>query len=107
MGGEARAAVLRIAGAPADVPVGNVAQLFLEAADSYRKPDALRYKRDGSWHDISHQQVYDDVRRVALGLTALGVEFKYIVHGGTVLTVLQRLFNGFCIFTNKSQVKHG
>ncbi|MGD2151984.1 MAG: long-chain fatty acid--CoA ligase [Gemmatimonadales bacterium] len=74
MQGESRSPLLRIAGAPADSPEGNVAQLFLEAVDSHRKPNALKYKRAGSWQDISHQQVYDDARRVASGLATLGVE---------------------------------
>lgn len=74
MEGDTRTPVLRIAGAPADVPEGNVAQLFLDAMDSHRRPNALRHKRAGTWHDVSHQQIYDDVKRVALGLAALGVE---------------------------------
>jgi long-chain acyl-CoA synthetase len=74
MEGDTRSPVLQVAGAPADGPEGNLARLFLEAVDTHRKPDALRYKRAGSWHDVSHQQIYDDVKRVALGLAALGVE---------------------------------
>ncbi|NIN71211.1 MAG: AMP-binding protein [Gemmatimonadetes bacterium] len=74
MQGDTSTPVLRIAGAPADDPQGNVAQLFLEAVDTHCKPNALRYKKAGSWYDISHQQIYDDVKRVALGLAALGVE---------------------------------
>ncbi|UCC83393.1 MAG: long-chain fatty acid--CoA ligase [Gemmatimonadota bacterium] len=74
MEGDASTSVLRIAGAPADDPQGNVAQLFLEAVDTHRKPNALRYRKAGSWYDISHQQIYDDVKRVALGLAALSVE---------------------------------
>jgi long-chain acyl-CoA synthetase len=74
MEGDTSTPVLRIAGAPADSPEGSVAQLFLEAVESHRKPDALRYKQAGTWHDISHQQIYDDVKRVALGLAVLGVE---------------------------------
>jgi long-chain acyl-CoA synthetase len=75
MEGDAGTAVLRIAGAPAaDGHQGNVAQLFLEAVDRHGKPNALRYKQAGAWHDISHRQIYDDVKRVALGLAALGIE---------------------------------
>ncbi len=74
MEGGTSSPVLRIAGAPADGPRGNIAQLFLEAVDTHRKPDALRCKQGGIWRDISHQQIYDDVKRVALGLAAVGVE---------------------------------
>jgi long-chain acyl-CoA synthetase len=72
--GDTSTRILRTAGARADGPEGNVAELFLEALDSHRKPAALRYKRAGTWHDISHSRIYDDVKRVALGLAELGVE---------------------------------
>jgi long-chain acyl-CoA synthetase len=65
--------ILRAAGAPADIPEGNVAELFLEAVDKYRKPDALKYKRAGAWHNMSHKKIYEDVRRAALGLEYLGI----------------------------------
>jgi long-chain acyl-CoA synthetase len=74
MEGDTSSPTLRIVGAPADGPPGNVAQLVLEAVDTHRKPNALRYKDAGTWHDISHQQIFDEVKRVALGLAALGVE---------------------------------
>jgi len=73
MEGDSGSPLVRIAGAPADGPEGNVAQLFLEAVDSYRKPNALKCKQAGSWQDISHQRIYEDVRRVASGLAALDV----------------------------------
>ncbi len=64
---------LQRAGGPADIPEGNVAELFLEAVDTHQKPAALKYKKDGAWHPISHREVYDDVKRVALALQALGI----------------------------------
>ena len=63
----------RTAGEPVDIPRGNLAQLFLDAVDTYGKPDALKHKRAGAWHSVSHKQVYDDVKRAALGLEALGI----------------------------------
>ena len=65
---------VRVAGAPSDIPEGNIAQLFLEAVDTHQKNDALKYKKDGAWHSLSHRQVYEAVKRVALGLQALGIE---------------------------------
>jgi long-chain acyl-CoA synthetase len=62
-----------VAGEPAAVPEGNIAQLFLDAVDNYRKPDALKFKEAGAWHAISHRQIYEDVKRAALGLEALGI----------------------------------
>ena len=35
---------VRVAGAPSDIPEGNIAQLFLEAVDTHQKNDALKYK---------------------------------------------------------------
>ena len=65
---------LRIAGAPAtDIAAGNIAELFLAAVDGYQKPDALKYKRAGAWHNISHSKLYEDVKQAALGLQALGI----------------------------------
>ncbi len=65
---------LRTVGAPAiDMPTGNIAQLFLGAIDRYGKPDALKYKKAGAWHSISHRKLYEDVKRAALGLQALGI----------------------------------
>ncbi len=52
---------------------GNIAELFFEAVDTYKKPDALRYRKDGAWHDVSHDELYTEVKRAALGLAALGV----------------------------------
>jgi len=59
---------------PADLPRGTLVQLFFEAVDRYDKPDALRYKAGGEWRSISHRQLEADVRALALGLAALGVE---------------------------------
>lgn len=64
----------RVADSPAESPEANVAQLFVEAVHTHRRPDALKFKRAGAWHSISHDKVYDDVRRLALGLGALGVQ---------------------------------
>jgi long-chain acyl-CoA synthetase len=55
------------------MPTGNIAQLFLGAIDRYGKPDALKYKKAGAWHNISHRKLYEDVKRAALGLQALGI----------------------------------
>ncbi len=65
--------MLRTAGAPLEIPGRNIAQLFLEAVDTHQKPDALKFKEGGAWRSISHQQVYEDVRRAALGLRGLDV----------------------------------
>jgi len=66
--------IVRTAGGTADIAEGNLAQLFLGAVDAYDKPDALKYKQAGAWHSVSHKRLYDDVKRIALSLEALGVE---------------------------------
>jgi long-chain acyl-CoA synthetase len=52
---------------------GTLTQLFLEACDAHRKPDALLYKHDGAWKAISHAVIVERVRRIAAGLGALGI----------------------------------
>ena len=65
---------LRTAGAPAtDIAAANIAELFLAAVDGYQKPDALKYKKAGAWHSISHSKLYEDAKHAALGLHALGI----------------------------------
>jgi long-chain acyl-CoA synthetase len=54
-------------------PEGTVAQLYLDALARYDKPDAMRFRRHGTWHDISHREVAERVRQIAGGLARLGV----------------------------------
>ena len=58
---------------PPRPPRGTLAQLFLDAIATHNRPAALRFKRDGSWHDISHAELLTRVRRVSLALQAAGV----------------------------------
>jgi long-chain acyl-CoA synthetase len=48
-------------------------QLVERAAATHRKPDALRYKKDGVWHDLSSEAWVSRLRDLALGLHALGI----------------------------------
>ncbi len=59
-------------GAPRPAP-GTLTQLFFEAISSVSKPAALRFKQDGTWHDISHAELLLRVRRTSLALQALGL----------------------------------
>ncbi len=74
MASEPSTKLVRTVGAPAYIPEGTIAELFLTAVDAHQKPDALKYKRAGAWHSLSHRRIYEDVKRVALGLEALGIE---------------------------------
>ncbi len=53
---------------------GTINQLFFDAIDRFNKPDALRYKAEGTWHSLSHATLEERTRRVALGLRALGLK---------------------------------
>jgi long-chain acyl-CoA synthetase len=49
-------------------------ELLSKAVETYRKRDALRYKKDGVWQDISSETWLSRARHLALGLHALGIE---------------------------------
>jgi long-chain acyl-CoA synthetase len=50
-------------------------QLFFDAVDRYStKRAALRYKEEGQWKDVSHQELARRVKHAALGLMELGIQ---------------------------------
>ena len=49
-------------------------EIFYHSVDTYRKPDHLKVKRDGAWHDISSEEFRRAVEELSMGLRALGVE---------------------------------
>jgi long-chain acyl-CoA synthetase len=54
---------------------GTLTQLFFDAVAKYgHKPAALRYKADGTWHDLPHAELLKRVTRFALALRRLGVQ---------------------------------
>ncbi|MBC8089252.1 MAG: long-chain fatty acid--CoA ligase [Phycisphaerae bacterium] len=59
-------------GGPGPEP-GTVNRLFFDAVEKYNRPNALMHKVNGAWESLSHQTVLQRVRRVALGLSKLGV----------------------------------
>jgi long-chain acyl-CoA synthetase len=60
---------------PAELPAGTLVELFFDAAERVDSPDALRYRvGPDDWRSISHGEFLKRVRRVALGLEALGLE---------------------------------
>jgi len=54
-------------------PPGTLNQLFFTAARRYNKPDAMLMRVGGTWQPISHATILERVRRIALGLSSLGV----------------------------------
>ena len=61
-----------VSGGPAPRP-GTINEIFFEAIEKYDKPDALQYKRGGSYVPVSHREIERRVRHAAIGLTTLGV----------------------------------
>jgi long-chain acyl-CoA synthetase len=49
-------------------------EIFYHSVETYRKPDHLKVKRDGSWRDISSEELRRAVEEISMGLRALGVE---------------------------------
>jgi long-chain acyl-CoA synthetase len=54
--------------------VRTLPQLVPHIVQRFDKPDALKYKREGRYVDISARQLQQEVESVAYGLLALGVE---------------------------------
>ncbi len=48
--------------------------VFYESVTTHRKPDALRFKKDGAWRDISSEEFRRAVEELSMGLRALGIE---------------------------------
>ncbi|UCD25502.1 MAG: long-chain fatty acid--CoA ligase [Gemmatimonadota bacterium] len=50
-------------------------QLFFDAVDRFSsKRAALRFKKGGSWHDITHHELARQVQHAALGMLELGIK---------------------------------
>ena len=60
-------------GGPRPAP-GTVNQLFFDAIEKHGRSDALSYKVKGVWTQFSHATILERVRRVAYGLSKLGVQ---------------------------------
>jgi long-chain acyl-CoA synthetase len=52
----------------------SIADLVPRAAGKYPAETAVRYKRDGAWHDVTYAQMADIVQEIGLGLIELGVQ---------------------------------
>src|SRR4029077_2761303 len=51
-----------------------IADLIPCAAAAHGANPAVRYKRDGAWHDVSYAQLADTVQEIALGLIDIGIK---------------------------------
>jgi long-chain acyl-CoA synthetase len=51
-----------------------IADLIPRAADAFAERTAVRYKRDGAWHDVTYAQMAEIVQEIGLGLIDLGIQ---------------------------------
>jgi len=64
---------MRATGGPRPEP-GTLTRIFFDTVEKHGLPNAYQYKKDGKYTPISHKEVLQRVRRVSLGLGALGVK---------------------------------
>ncbi len=50
-----------------------VAEIFTKAAARHDRADALNFKKDGKWHQISSREIVQFAEEIALGLYSLGI----------------------------------
>ena len=48
--------------------------IFYQSVETHRKTDALRYKKDGAWRDVSSEEFRRAVEELSMGLRGLGIE---------------------------------
>ena len=65
---------MQASGGPRNSPPGTLNKLFFDAIEKFNKPDALQYKKGGTYTPISSRELADRVRHVALGLLELGIK---------------------------------
>jgi long-chain acyl-CoA synthetase len=53
-----------------------IADLIAHSAQAHAENVAVRYKRDGTWHDVGYSQLADIVEEIGLGLIELGIEAR-------------------------------
>jgi len=60
--------------AAATTGLRTIAYLIPHAAAEHGEHAAVRYKRDGAWHDVTYTQLAENVQELALGLIELGIQ---------------------------------
>src|SRR5262249_30081876 len=60
-------------GAGRPLMAGTLCDIFYESV-ALGKPDHLRYKRDGAWHDVTSDEFRAAVEELSMGLRAIGIE---------------------------------
>jgi long-chain acyl-CoA synthetase len=65
---------MEAAAAPASTGSQTLADLIATSAVEHADHVAVRYKRDGEWHDVTYPQLAETVEEIGLGLIDLGLE---------------------------------
>src|SRR3954453_17795403 len=63
-----------VAPSPEATGSATIADMMALAAERYAARPAVRFKRDGAWHDVSFAEVGDIVSELARGLIDLGLQ---------------------------------
>jgi long-chain acyl-CoA synthetase len=53
--------------------IRTLCDIFYDSVDRFRKPEHLRYKRDGAWRSVSSEEFRRAVEELSMGLRELGV----------------------------------
>jgi len=53
--------------------IETIPRQFLQCVETFNKPDAFKFKKDGRWVDVSHREAFDKVHNTALALQALNL----------------------------------
>jgi len=53
--------------------IHTICDLFYRSVDTYRKPEHLRFRKDGAWHAVSSEELRSAVEEISMGLRSLGV----------------------------------
>ncbi len=53
--------------------IRTLCDVFYDSVDRYKKPEHLRYKKDGAWRGVSSDEFRRAVEELSMGLRALGV----------------------------------
>ena len=79
-------------------------EVFKTLVQKHKRPDALNFKRSGSWQSISSDEMLARIRQIAAGLYSIGIR-----HGDRVAILSESrvewtLADGACLFAGAIDV---
>ncbi len=57
----------------ATMAIQTVCDIFYRSVDTYRKPEHLKFKKDGAWRAIGSEELRAAVEQISMGLRSLGI----------------------------------